>query len=321
MKMRMNRKMEIELGEMDETWAKYDLYKAPISIDGKKTDYHAILRNEELIAIVGSRYYLFPNEEALKIADEAAREIGLVPFAPHSRRNNIRDYNIGSRLSRQALKNWEDEYSPARNYVMYNSKGTVMLATYRLPEDIHLDDTNDEIINLGCTVVNSIDGTRHFGCGIYTFRYICTNLAILQYKQIFGIKKYHTKKLEQMIPKVRNEMKLVKEKSEYVVEWYKYMIRTPITTDIVIKLIERGLPKYLIPQYINDYYNRIKADSFVDYEYLDHLSYKESQWQLYNDITQQIWHSPTDITTKEGYFDILHRIMWTDLDTTRETEA
>jgi hypothetical protein len=72
---------------VDETWQEHGLLQRTILYNGSKSGSKMVTRltpegEEEKIAIVGERYRLLPNEEAIKYADQAAEVAGFVPSSP-----------------------------------------------------------------------------------------------------------------------------------------------------------------------------------------------------------------------------------------------
>ncbi len=71
---------DVSIRTIENTWSQYNLQEAYLQVNGEAIPHKAIIRNEKFVAIVGDRYTLLPNEEAVKIADSLAGQVGLVPF-------------------------------------------------------------------------------------------------------------------------------------------------------------------------------------------------------------------------------------------------
>jgi hypothetical protein len=217
--------MEIRFGDPDKTWRQHDLEQYPIHVGGKDTKYKAIFRDNKLVKVLGKDYNLFPNEEALKIADSAALLANLTPFSPLA---------PGMRVE---------------GHVIYNKEETKMRAIYTTGK-IHKVD--GEEVNVGVNVFNAIDGSSSFGCGIFTFRQICGNGVIFGYEKIMQVRRIHTKGLQAAIEDMKAKMVLVMEQGASIVETYRQMAREKVTEKFVDKILSSRLPVRVLPDYIKE---------------------------------------------------------------------
>lgn len=152
-----------------------------------------------------------------------------------------------------------------------------------------------EKMKIGCDVRNSIDGTSSFGCGVFTYRKICKNGVIYGHKQIAGFSRIHTKGLQPIIKNLKERMLLVMEKAEDILRSYKELAEQTITNELIEKIRKSRIPKKVLPGYISEK----KADQP-----------QITQWQLYNDLTELIWHNPkSDLRTKNFQFQTLHAVL------------
>jgi len=119
--------------ELVNTWDEYDLQEHSIRVNNRHTPYKLIVRANKPVAIVTSRYKLLPNEEALKVADELALELGAVKF------NEFRG-------------RW---YARTGNHVLYNRNNTQMHSLYAFNEPVQI--APDDTIQLGFSIHNSIE--------------------------------------------------------------------------------------------------------------------------------------------------------------------
>lgn len=261
---------ELSFGEPDTTWNQYNLLQYPIIFSEEETKYKAIVRGGSLVKILGSGYKLFPNEEALELANQAAKLVDdLTPFdtrAPGLRTNEN---------------------------VIYNDKETTMRAIYTLGKVMKVD---SEDVKVGLNVFNSIDGSMAFGCGLFTFREMCRNGVIYGYEKIFSVKRIHTKGLEGVIENMKERMVLMMERGLDLIESYRRMAQEKVTAELVDKILKSGISKKVLPDHIT-----------LEYA---HIIPNLNQWELYNDITELIWHN-TDagLQTRTNHFNALHRVM------------
>jgi hypothetical protein len=260
--------MEISFGTPYTAWKQYGLEQLSIQVDGKDTDYKAIFRNNSLVKVLGKSYELFPNEEALKIADAAASLAGLEPFAPKT---------FGVR---------------AEGHMLYNKQETKMRAIYT-PGKIQRVD--GEEVNVGVNVFNAIDGSSSFGCGVFTFRGICSNGVIFGYEEIMSLRRIHTKGLQAAIEDMKNKMVLVMEQGAELLETYRQMAAVKVTEKFIDRILSSRLPAKVLPYYLKE--EEAKLPDITE-------------WQLYNDVTELIWHNEkTGLHSKTFQFNTLHSVM------------
>lgn len=260
--------MSLRFGEPDKTWQQYELLQYPILFGREETSYKAIVRAGSLIKILGRGYELFPNEEALKLADSAAKMAGLKPFP----------------ITAPGLR--------TENHVIYSEDETRIRAIYTPGKIERID---GEEVNIGINVYNSIDGSTSFGCGLFTFREICSNGVILGYEKIFSVKRMHTKGLSKVLEDMKARIILTMERGIDILESYRLMAQEKITEKLIDKILKSRLSLKVLPDYIKE-----------EEAQLPDLN----QWQFYNDITELIWHNAdAGLHTKTFQFNTLHRIM------------
>lgn len=282
---------EITFGKFDATWEQYGLTQAPILINGERTGYKAILRGNQLISIVGEGYKLIPNEEAVKIADEAAKLAGLVPF---------HEFTGG----------W---FNRLEKHVIQEKDGTRIHALYAINREY---DVNGDKMHLGVGVHNSIDGSTGFGCGVFTFRHACSNMVWAgmkgyeqefdQRKTIAYIYKRHTKNMfgpadnvKDFLTGLKNTILEVMEKANIILETYRKMADELVTEEFIKAIQKSRLPKKILPEYLKKPIEELEG-------YIPAVT----QWDVYNDITAAIWHNAkTGLKTKDFQFKVLHELI------------
>jgi len=267
--------MQFSLGKPDETWQKYGLTQAPILFNNAKTPYKAIIREGKLISILGKNYFLLPNEEVLELATQAAEMAGLQPFTE------------GGVRSRAMIKH---------GHIFYNKDKTVMHAWFA-PKNNTIE-VNGEKMHIGCNVINSIDGSTSFGCSVFTFRHICSNGVIFGYKQISGVRHIHTKSLGNIVKQLKTMMLQIMDKGNETIEKYRLLAEQEVTENLIEKIRKSRLPKKILPDYITN-----PEEVAINLSDL-------TKWELYNDITEAIWHnSSSGLKTKQFQFQTLHQIL------------
>jgi hypothetical protein len=273
----------LSFGNPDLTWQHYGIQQSPILFNGAKTHYKAVIRNNEIVSIVSEAYKLLPNEEAVKLANEAAAMAGLVPFHEFSGEWFVR----------------------MDRHVILDRDGRRVHALYAIDKSF---DVGGEKMHLGVGVHNSIDGSTGFGCGIFTFRHACANMVwagMRGYEQAFDerktieyIYKRHTKGLETFMGGLKTAILTVMDKANIILETYQQLAETEVTREFLNKLRRSRLPNKVLPNYI------VKPEeSTVNPADL-------TQWQVYNDITAAIWHNAkSGLKTKDFQFKTLHAII------------
>jgi len=259
---------KIGFGKLDDEWKQYGLSQRYIDLNDDPTGYKAILRNGEMVAIVREGYKLFPNEEAIKIADRAASLAGFDRFmvdVPGCR----------------TIDN-----------VIYSKSGHKVKALYAIQSPVTVD---GDKVNVGVQVYNSIDGTSSFGCGLFTFRGICSNGIIFGKREIRSVKQKHTIGLQAILDELQQNMVLMMERAMSIVEDYRLMAQRKITQKLINKILDSRVPAKVLPYYVKE-----ESLSVADF----------TEWDLYNDITELIWHNDrTALTSKEIQFTELHRVL------------
>ncbi len=271
----------LSFGKPDDSWKQYNLRTAPIFYGGVASPYRGILRSDALVAIVKKNYLLFPNEEALKIAGEAARLANMEPF-------QIKEKD-----------NWLLNEKGTRLWAMYVPKGTTHKVSYGTAGMMaHSGSANSDEVKIGITIYNNIDASSSFGIGLFTYRFACENGVITGKQDISSFRHLHTQNFAPIIKVLKEKILGIMDKGKQVMEAYALMQQEKLNLELVERLSKSKLPKTVIPDYIP-----LEAESIApDLLQMD-------QWQLYNDITEQIWHRGTSMETKESQFNELHRIM------------
>jgi hypothetical protein len=270
----------ISFGEADETWRKYDLNQMQIRFNDSDTGYKAIVHQGEMVSIVRRGYELLPNEEAVSIADQAADLAGLVPF----------DEFTG------------DWFVRMKDHVIYDRAAHRVHALYALNQDY---DVNGDKMHIGVGVHNSIDGSLGFGCGIFTFRTACANMVFAGlpgYSQSFDqrrtlehVYRKHTAGLRSILDDMGNVILRVMERAGDVLLSYRRMADEKVTNELIDRILNSRLSRKTLPDYLTE------EDATIP---------DLSKWQLYNDVTELIWHNQkSGLKTKTFQFKTLHSLI------------
>jgi len=274
-------------GQPDDTWSQYNLAEVPLLLNGEQTKYKAILQAGEIAQIATNQYHVLPNEEAVKIADATAAQMGLVPF----------DEFTGSWFQRL------DDHVIRDGFKVH--------ALYALNEPYNV---NGDEMHIGVGVHNSIDGTTSFGAGVFTFRNACRNMVLAgskgyhqdfdQRKTLEYVYKRHTAAIDPVVGQLSHIISDIMDRAVDIIESYKKMAKqnadNQYLEDLQTRLLRSRLPAKVYPSYL-----------LAEPEKATVLNAKpETIWDVYNDITANIWHNQsTNMRIKIFQFDHLHKVI------------
>jgi len=160
-------------------------------------------------------------------------------------------------------------------YEVSEKENTRSFWTLTFPDEYRV---GDEKIHLGLQIRNSEDGSLSFGVDLFTFRTICRNGAIVKTKDL-AIKSYfrHTKRLEVKGLKLKNMILQILDRGQWILERYQRMMEIKMTLEVYEKL--KKIPRKYFPEYLRTKEPRVELLSTV------------TEWDLYNDLTANIWHN------------------------------
>lgn len=275
---------QITMGEIDQKWSSYGIEQLPIFLNGEDTTNRILAKDNEFVGIVGKHYRVLPNELALELADESAKLSELVPFT------DINTHDMGYR----GMTFFDGHNNAIKNKWKLHAFYTTNRAT----------EIGGEKVNIGVAVHNSIDGSMGFNVGVFTYRMICSNMVMAGFKDInrgmlgktleylYG---RHTDSLTHIVSNLKEKMVTVMEKAHLIVDSYEGMSRQRATEELIKNLRDSRISDKILPEYC-------KAEELEVSDL--------SEWDVYNDITEAIWHSDrTNMDTKQTYMDQLHRVM------------
>jgi len=266
-------------------WSEYGIREYPVVFNGNITGTKAIVKDSKLVNFIGKHYKVLPNEEAVKISDVAAEASGFKPFS-------------------QFGGNW---FNKLDNHTIYDRTGFRVHSLYSSDQSY---DVNGEKMYLGVGVHNSIDGKMGFGAGVFTFRNACSNMVFagmrgwkMEFDQRKTLEYVYTKHMgqqfEDLIFNLKEVILSVFERAKEMLSWYKEMYYIEASKELFEKLSRKDVfSKKILPSYLLE----PQKNQLVEL--------KKTEWEVYNDLTEKIWHNPkTDITSKTHQFNRLHKIM------------
>jgi len=265
-----NVKPKIEFGTPDLTWSEYGFLEAPIILDGRELPVKMILKHGDYVTVTSHRYRLFPNEEALRVAEAVAKNLNLEPL-------QLLD---GSHVV-------DDKW---KRHIFY-----------ALPRQVSL---GGDTMRFGVAIHNSVDKSTGFGAGVFSFRFLCENMVWAGFRQMptrrfeEGVSYFyrkHTQGFEFLSHQLESILTKVLEQVYTMRANYENMIQKKLNRELILKLQNSRLPDKLLPDYV------VEPKT---------MEPNITQWECYNDITEAIWHNPeTSFTTKTWQYNWLHNIM------------
>jgi hypothetical protein len=208
-----------------------------------------ILKGNRAIADVSQRYKLIPNEEVLKVADRLAEAFG---FKQHR--------------------------------VSFSKDGNFMMAKY-ISSQKTINPDNKSEINLGFSVRNSIDGRSGLGVDGFTFRYVCTNGAIIELSMLPNVRTHRKHTQIADLQSLERIIGLVVGRLGEIAELYKSWVDAPLTTEQFIQLIRRIPQKYL-PAFFD-----VEGTKKALVEGQPITPPNMTTWEAYNAITDVLSHN------------------------------
>jgi hypothetical protein len=130
---------------------------------------------------------------------------------------------------------------------------------------------------------------------LFTYRFICGNGVIMGKENLLSVRRVHTRGLERAVEELKARMVVVMEEGAGLVEGYRALARMRVTEGLVERILGSRLPLRVLPDYV------MEEEAAVP---------DVSVWQLYNDVTEAIWHNArAGLRTKTFLFSQLHRVM------------
>lgn len=286
------------------TYPEYDIELVPVLMDGEDTGRRFVVKEGNYLADVSSQFNLLPNEDALSVADSLAEELGASPFSQFN----------------------GDWYRELDDHAITDREGRRLHAMYAWDEDT----VEGDEMNYGFILHNSIDASLGFSIGLFTFRHACANMVWIgageaQEGMSFDdrniLSSYyhrHTSGLEteedELLELARETVDLIPEVHDTYEEWAS---REGIGFSKIRSLRDR-LPHSDLPKWVQDAFEEVerkKSDTTEeihqkeDEALLENMPVGESSWNIYNDVTESIWHSDTSDQTKRQKNRDLHRVL------------
>jgi hypothetical protein len=281
----------VKYGEIDRRFESYGLYTAELYHNDKRLPLKAVIKQTEtgntVVGIVSRGYVVLPNKYVLELTEEIVRSLGL-EFSNEIIRLDKRNVNVWHRYigkidSHTVVPYFEGEYD------------TRLFINVTFPNEIKI---GDEIFYKGIQIRNSEDGSLAFGIDAFLYRLICKNGAVVKEVDVKASMR-HTKQLREFIKKEKlmEVVNQVMRQSEKYIKAYSLLRFKQLSKELAEKLVEK-FPKKYLPPYIKAEEDRIE------------LLKTPTVWEVYNDLTQAIWHNTRiSMLSKCGMFNTLHKIL------------
>lgn len=308
----------LSAGEPEQEWPQFGLEIVPVQIAGANYDEptdtgrRLVMRNGEYLADVSDEYKLLPNERAVSVANDVARELGAEPFHEFD----------------------GDWFIELDDHVFQDQERRRVHALYAWDQGT-IGGTDD--VEYGFGVHNSIDGSQSFSVGLFTFRHACENMVFMgtssrteqralrveEDREILNQTSHqHTQGLDVEKDELKAIIKGTLTLLEDVDATYERWVQETVTPRQIAGLIDR-LPQDDLPGWIETIPDELDyAAANEGYDDPDDMPWErraeviranapatEAVWDTYNDLTQNIWHggSANDRTRREKMKDV-HRV-------------
>jgi hypothetical protein len=313
---------EFRAGDAQQEWEQFGIELVPIQFrsrtqeDWQDTGRRVVNRNGKYIDTVSDRYQLLPNERAVEAANEAARQLGAEPFHEWERP----DDDDGG---------WFIELD---DHVFQDGERRRVHALYAW-DSAHWE---DEPIEYGFVVHNSIDKSTPFKVGLFSYRHACANMVMMDVnkmpenieaeREVLASSSHrHTSSLEVdidgLVDRIKASLFLVDQIDESYRRWRDEVVDYTQVESLLKtnRLATSDMPGWI--QELKDDFDEAAEtagdDDEADWDDLDdslkasltraNLPESETTWDTYNSLTETIWHSgSTNDQTKQKKFGEVH---------------
>lgn len=132
----------LNLGDVESRWEQYDFSVQRITTGGNPTDFKAVIQNGNLLSVIRGDKFVIPNEEALSIGREIAKQTGLTET--------------------------ESEINKLRMNATFISD--------KINGNVGKKEVGD-IVQFGIRISNGVDGLHKFSASVFSYRLWCKNGA------------------------------------------------------------------------------------------------------------------------------------------------
>ena len=204
-----------------------------------------IFIHDKYMYLVSRKYTVFPNQEAEKLVHKFADERGLHVGEP-------RTSHFGNAMYWQVLDTDQVEI---------------------------VDERNDDKVNIGCVVRNSLGAGVSLGADMFTYRLLCSNGAIAKGRDLGSISIRHVGNTNDMYRAFSEGLDDIMYRSKQLVNLYKLATRI-IVDRKTAEEFKRLIPRRALPSCIQINEKTKKVE----------LVANQTLWDAFNDVTHAAWH-------------------------------
>jgi len=290
------------------SWPEYQIETKKFLVNKNDTGLQAIYKNGNFVKMLSQKYEVIPNEDVVKVTDAIASKITL-------------EGQAAVPLTKMEDHQWF--HTKPNNHVITNSEQTQAIAMYVFPKKY---DVGGKSINLGFIARNSIDGKWAFSASLMSFRQICQNVMMHlarsrnltkvsdaeftldiqknQIQNITSVSKRHTKALgENDLELVKSSIEGVIESGLKTIEQYRNLVNLKMNQEVA-----NTIAKY-VPKSITKELDWISLDDKTKVNF----DQKATQWDAFNDITENLTHEGTNFRRTLRVMEVIDRTFGTSV--------
>ena len=261
----MEKGVFLEFEKIDDTFAEYGLWQAPLKFREQKVPFKAIIKEikgkQRVISIVGRGYKLLPNSLINEAIVQLSEMFGL-RMMKQSRYQLI----YGGRTVYHT-----DEKSHRAYWTMVFPE-RYKIGREKVQLGVQIRNSEEGVVGIFLRLLGN--GSMGFGVDLFTFRLVCKNGAVVRTGDL-EIRAYwkHTKGLKLDLNALKNTIVQIVDRGKAILDNYRALTALKLNQEIAERLAER-LPKKYLPEYIKAKEDKIELLQPVDL------------WTCYNDVTR-----------------------------------
>lgn len=277
-------------GTPEQVYPQYDLQMVPVELDGMDTGQRFVLRDGNFIAAVTDSYQLLPNERVLTVGDYVASDIGASPFSP----------NAGK---------WSQHLSSS--HALTDPERRRVRAFYEVGDGMTVSHPHrdDERVEFGYVVSNSIDTSEGFRVGLYAYWpaddiLVWLNASALKpnWRGYEMTTDYHMHRsgLDVDSDALKARIKSALELTDVLKLAFSAWPHEPVTPSMVKQLLARFADKD-VPDWVTAAGEALEkaiandslSDDVTENDVIDYAIPDEATvWSLYTSIVANVWNDP-----------------------------
>lgn len=289
----------------EQNWNHYGIEELKLIVNGEDIGRRLIVKDGKAVPFIPSKSYrVLPNEEAVKVADQVADELGLKKFYEFIGDKNERGKKFENQVGHKFFKNPDDF-----KHVLFahSDRPLKMHALYTFKEQVEIQ--KNDFVNVGISINNSIDGRSSFGVSLFTFREVCSNIfwhlgkktsrRISDSNILTALYKAHMKSLD--IDYIVKSIRQVIDSGIDVIAEYRSMTERKLLqkqAELIVQYLPRKMVKEAMPYiHVEEKANKVS------------LVKAPTIWNNFNDATGWTWHNAkTQVGTKMQQMKVIEAV-------------